>query len=808
MSTPLATASRLAGLLAKSKRAVQLALADTTPNGVVFVRGQQADGWLLTSLPYHFVQQLDARAPTIGYRNAEHLVSDPPARFAPIDRKGNKIPIADISAHHVARAHRLRQALVFSLEKRDSLTTAETKQAAFASFTATWGDCDKKTWNRMLDRTIQRDAGEDRFEDLALYFDKTVTLRAGARATIAIADTAAERTLLDATAAVKKPTEPTLAELASIWARACEFIAYLVGAVGAREIFAKRRLLELLRDCGVQVARTEEALRRQINRKYGSWLENGQTFSVLEDKRSTNSGWFRKPDLVRTGDFDKIVGEAVINREGEIAPAIRALRGSGELSDSFVSNYLSNPRAKSYVPNEVRKLCIPEAKRLEAIHRGPREHKRLGAYHQVNWDNVAAGDLFSADDLTSPVYTYRWDSEGRLSLIRGQLLMVIDERTTFILAFVFISEPVYNSAQIYNVFTDAFSDFGIPRRALVLENGLWRRSSWIKGRRDADRTGLGDQGLMRVAGRIIHAKQPRGKSIERVFGLVQSEMVALPGWSSRNERQIRNERFEKLKRDIESGHADPAQHLLSEDQLVSAYTKIFERYNDTPQEGRKLKGLTPRQGWERLQTTPLARFDDKSLWLLSNNPQKVKISQRNGIMLTIPGVGKVRYIGDETGARAGESVLAWVNARRPDVLCCTTLDKKDVFTVPRYNELDDRIDASNFAEENAKTAAHDRYAVERYRTLKNSLSQKHYRPVIVDRWTRETGEKMALQNREVTARQKEKTQLDASLNRRARAAQLPSALVHRDEESLGYLDDYNAGLSEINEALALEREDL
>jgi hypothetical protein len=54
---------------------------------------------------------------------------------------------------------------------------------------------------------------------------------------------------------------------------------------------------------------------------------------------------------------------------------------------------------------------------LRDIHHGPRTAKLNGAYINRNWDHVAAGDWYQADDITLNSYFYAPDGNGGLALI-------------------------------------------------------------------------------------------------------------------------------------------------------------------------------------------------------------------------------------------------------------------------------------------------------------------------------------------------------------------------------------------------------
>jgi hypothetical protein len=810
MSAALFPISRIAIRLGMTNRAVQLAVRNVKPSGVLEVRGQKSSGYSLDQFPARFIDQLNTTAKKCGYWNAEQLLANPPQRWFPQDKNGKAVPIADIAEQYVDRAKRLQSALAVSLQLKDRLDETAARAAALKCYRQHFGAAaSERQWRRVVKQTIERDAGEERFDDITIYFAETISRNRVSADVIPVALTAADRTLLSALNAVAKQSAPTLAEVALIWTTYCEFVADSV-AGGIKQARAQKRALLLIEKSGVAIARTPEALRRNSRRKYAQWWENGENFRALEDQRQKQFGKVgRRPavDIKATGDYDQIVAQTVFNHGGRLADGVRCAREEGQLSSEFNAAYTTNPRRPAYVPKSVRRVCTPEVRRLTPIHRGPREHQLNSAYHEIDPHTWASGDFFSADDTTSPVYFYHFKEEGRPSVIRGQLLAAIDERSMCVLGLVLIAAPGYTSAHIYNLFTDVFTKFGMPRRGLILENGLWRRARFIKGKRDADKNGIADLGLRRLVGRIVHARLPRGKCIERVFGLLQDQMERLPGYSSRNERLIKNERFERLKRDVESGRVNPEAHLLNQEQLLDRYEEICEQYNDTPQQGKKLDGLTPRECWEKCQSIPpLARLDNRSLWLLSGDPRKYTIDQRHGIIIrNYPSLGTVRYVGQEAGARAGQQVLAWVNPRRPEVLCCTSLDTKEVFTLERYNPLDDRVDASNFEEEDAKLRAQNAYAPDRYRSLSNRLGSTSYAAVRTTPEVAWTGAQMRLQSETALARQRQSQQLKARIARRAQNAGISIARIRQTEEIPDALEDLAASKEAFKRKLQEER---
>src|ERR1039458_337773 len=72
----LFSAQQIAAALARTKRAVQLALVAVKPVGKQIVRGQDANAWSFCSLPALMQRQMENAAQERGYRNAEALLED------------------------------------------------------------------------------------------------------------------------------------------------------------------------------------------------------------------------------------------------------------------------------------------------------------------------------------------------------------------------------------------------------------------------------------------------------------------------------------------------------------------------------------------------------------------------------------------------------------------------------------------------------------------------------------------------------------------------------------------------------------
>lgn len=787
MSKGCFAATRIAAALGKSKRAVQLTLRNVKADGALMIRGQLTDSWSVRSLPSRYVLELDAIAEKCGYRNPEHLLENPPRRFAPRDAAGRDVPLSEISESCVARAVRLRTALAFALQQiREE---GKCDDLALQDYRREFGNASERHFRRLIKRTLQRDAGEERFDDVVLYFDESVARKRTAQEHIPIANTAADRTLLDAFNSVKNPSKPTPEEIALIWTVCCEYVANAVGAGGEKQKRAQRCVLDLLTKSGVAIARTPAALRKNFKRKYERWWTGGQKFTALEDERRVSSGFHRAPDLLET-DRLKLIAHARINCGGRMSQAWRELLRAGELSPELTTYYLSNPRSKSHVPRSIRDAIGADVERLKAYHHGPREHRLRGAYHTRDWSGVAAGDWFQADDLTAPVYFYKQTARGN-ELTRGQFLPMIDERTTKILGFVLIQERNYNSLDIRSLVTVVCSEHGLPRRGFSFEKGIWQSSKLITGKRGLDLQGEADMGLRRLGMRFRHAQLPRGKVIERTLGQLQDLMESLPGYCGRDERLDRFERFQRIKLDVEARRAMAEDHFLSAEKLRDAFQEIVDRYNAEPQQGSKLNGASPNDGWNILQASePRTRYRDELFYFLASDVRKLTIG-RNGLTFRV-GKKPFNYKGEQTGKRQGETVYAWFNPRRPETLACTTdLYGSEVFIVERSYDTP-AVDASAelLDAEHRRIAAHNGYAPALYHVVKNSLPSNAFREFRGVGAAVRLGAEIESQQKEVSERRRSAERLHRDIARRSKRAGISPILVPASPDSLTSLDEY------------------
>ncbi len=770
-TTLVFTAARIASVLGRDKRGLLRILGRIPPTGKVLVRGNQmADAWSVENLPAHYRADLERLAKIKQCRSADHLLAEGLTRWNP------PIPLNEIARHQVDRAVRVKNAFTraIALYGNPRVTIGEVRRAAWEDYQKEFGVISERQVRRVFDRVLTRDAGEEHFDDLSLYLDDRLSREKTGEAVLPGLLSPHEQAIFRYLSAVKTPSEPTVEELDLIWFAVCESLHVQVEE-RTKERVARRAMTDFLEKSPVRLSFNRDALKKQVVRKYARYLECAGDFNLMCDQRGEKSGW-RRALVLPDQDRELIVAHAALQKGGRIAPAIRDLRNDGMLSQEFVSHHLANPSRKSYVPQSVRDQVQPDVRRLKNMEHGPRTHELNGAYLTRNYDAMAAGDYWQADDVTLPCYF--WDeTENGPARMRGQFLVMIDVRTDFILGFLLIPERNYDSLAIRSLITVCASKHGLPRRGFYFERGIWKSSKIISGSASALPFEHADRGLRGLGMELHHARLPRGKVIERTIGQLQNRMEGLPGYAGRDERHDIRERAQRVFLDVDAGRSPMNEKLFSKSQYCEQLARIIEDHNAEPQEGTRLQGMSPAEAWERLQgDRPRQGFGSKWRYVLARDVRKVKVG-RNGITLRY-GKKPFVYHDAETGKRVGEEVLAWFDPMLPDVLACTDLDRKNVFSVELAKEVP-AMDAPPklLHDEMSKADAHQAYAKSLYWTSRNTLKDRHYVTTIADVQTVRMGEDFDQQREKIAARNDERERRGRTNRSIVQRDGLPSELL-------------------------------
>jgi hypothetical protein len=752
------TAAEIAIALGAQRQAIQRALAMSPEAGTRIVRGNEAATWAVDSLPAAIRSKLDRRAKAKGYLSAEHLLSGPPRRFEA------RVPINQLCEQVQQRAMKLRDALALPLaEQGGGRKGAALAEIGLREYRRAFGfEIEDRHWRRLLSRTVERDAGDEQWARLELYVDERLRAPKPTSHTKGLSEKKlgleAENILLAYAGQVRTASSPTAQEKALLWQCAFEQSAELAqNGIKARD--ARLAMRRALWKCGVTLAKNEVSMGQLWRVKEEAWRAAGSSISALKDRRSETSGNHRMPELTKR-DIDLITAQA-IRRGGRVSQAWREALETGELSPEVRSHYDGAYHAsKSYVPRKIRDLITPDVRALHDIHHGPRRAELNGAYISRDWSGVSAGDWYCADDVTQNSYYYAPDEHGRLSLMRGQLLLMIDCRSTCILAFAFLDQRNYTAHAIRTLITHTADTHGLPRQGFYLERGIWATSRLLKGDSqisNEDLTWTESEGGLRELGlKFRHSKLPRSKPVERVIGALQNLLDGEPGDSGRDEVKQGFERMRERKRLVEAGHAPAEKFFYSYEQLTNRIAQMCDGYNADRNDGKMTGARTPIDAWQRYQSVPLVRLPAEARYLLAHHKRPLYVG-RNGITLHF-GKQTFNYRNEQTGRLIGRKVLAWFNPESSEILAVTDMNRENCFTIERNED----VPAMNASPEELNAAmasrdAHNGYLKHRYRTLAR-LPNLNFRPTLIDAETGNLGRTIEKQKGDLTTKRKERSE--------------------------------------------------
>jgi hypothetical protein len=364
-------------------------------------------------------------------------------------------------------------------------------------------------------------------------------------------------------------------------------------------------------------------------------------------------------------------------------------------------------------------------------------------------------DWLCADDATLEVYFYVPDGKGWFTLTRGQLLLMIDVRSTRILGYALLPEKSYNARAIRTLITKTCDEHGLPRKGFYFESGIWKSSRLLKGNKNDTPFSWSEAelGLRALGLKFMHSRLPRSKPVERVLGALQDLMDGEPGFVGGNEMKEKFERVQRHKLDVDARKEHPSEHFYDLDRWTAKLDELCERYNADRQDGKMTGGFSPNDAFDKFTRAddPPIKLPAGCRYLLSHHKRPVKVTS-NGITLRF-GKQVFNYRDEQTGKLRGQTVLAWFNPETPEVLSVTDLNRENPICIERTEEVPAMdAPAELLAQEMGKINAHLSYARTRYRILKARFSVP-FRRTIADTNTVLLGVEMSQQqNRTLAAR--------------------------------------------------------
>src|SRR5713101_4299156 len=771
----LFTGGQIAAALHRSKRSVLESLKHTSPSGRKVVFGNEARKWSKDALPKSISTALENVA-TRQKTSIDELLASPPPFWQP------RYPLSQLCEEAIERASLLQRALgpTFARLSDVNLASKDLEQLGIEDYRRVFGhSISMRHWRRLLKRTLDRGGGVENWGRLEIYLDESparkLELRKGATFTpIAL------KPLQELISSFANPVEPTELEKDCLWIYAFEHYERESEDTGKPRA-VKRATLKFLCENASFLGKSEKGIKLQFDRKLKRWIAGGRIPAAIVDARRKNPG--RPAPKFSEQEEHALIAKS-LRSGGRLAQAWRESREKGLLGARVSQHYTSTPARKSYVPGRIRKLIANKIKILRDYHHGPRQAKLNGAYINRDPSTFHAGDWFQADDCTLPNYYYIESGEG-FALVRGQFLAMCDCRTTFILGYVLIPQRNYTAHHIRNLTTIVADTYGLPRRGFYYENGMWRTARLLHGRRDEINWHETEMGLRGLGLQFCHAKLPRGKVIERVFGLLQNQLESVPGYAGRDERHDKFELVQEQLSLVRRGKAQPTDFFLSEPEYLKRLEAIVERYNNERQEGKYCPGVSPREAFEKFHgEEPRIRLGRSCRHLLATHKMRVR-SGRNHISFRF-GKEQFTYKSRETGALRGEELIVWFNVENPSVISVTNLkeDPRTLFTVEREISVPG-MDAPPEVLEAAlaQNEAHEAYRKGLYRAVSQNFSTgfagRMFRQNLIDHKTAEIGEAMREQQAEMKRQKIEKKKRAAAIERKAARLGIPPGVMSR-----------------------------
>lgn len=651
-------------------------------------------------------------------------------------------PLADMHAGEISHAQALQTALATALRLPLETSIAERARLARPQYRAAFGvKGSERHLRRLISRTIERDGGAGRWENLELYLAEQPRRREPAQHPKFCGAQFAD--LETALATIADRTAPTAADRAFTWRHSIEWLETRIAA-GTPEADAKSELRGYLWKAAPFLARSENALRKTLDGKLRLAREVGSVAAVI-DRRAEKSGnrkWERYWGH-RIAEWDwnlKLFACHTTTRHGREAQAWRECHlGTTPTRERFTESFREyhpfNPRVhKSQVPKAVRRALAPTMAAIEDLTYGPRAARlRLPSIHQ-DWSGVEPGAWMSADDLTADFYVWEasefgdYEFEGtRFDVFRPQILAMTDERSDFPLGFSVLPTPTYSGRDIKALCCKVWMDetIGLPGKGARFEGGSWQALA-VKALFDWPKI---DEAFLRagIALSLRHRRTPKGKPIERVFGSLHHLLDHLPGWVGNDEQ---HRKFERVRRFLQSlkrygqpvkAEVDPRQGLLSRAEATDELDRAIRQFSEEPKNGERHGGLSPAELWSQGVRSVRKVLPESLRYLLASDCSRQTVTHE-GIRLKV-GREFLHYVGSEKlGALQREKVEVYFNAEMPESVSVIhrASDPRGVnpFAVPLFKRLPAHgATAEQFAEARTHQQAFAKFGRTLFRTL-------------------------------------------------------------------------------------------
>lgn len=696
----LFTAAEFAAKIGCKRQYFHKVLRGSPAGGTKLVRGVQAAAWSIGALPSPLLQRL-LRV------SASHKFATPLDYMQSRASMPALPSLSAVAPGEVARAQKLQSALARCLQQMGASVHERARVAADDYQREFRRKVSNRHLRNLIADVIERDGGQRNFARIELYVAKSAR-RSVARTAPAVDATFNFDELENAIATVRDRSKPTISEIAYCWRALVAMVRDRIAA-GEEERKLKRQLRGYIVRSAPFMGPTSAAAKRNINLKLRAAIDGGGIDALTDGRISPNR---ERTDLVERWQTElTLCARHTVkhcgNRESQ---AYRQLhRGTAHNGDKFSAEFCAAfpfdvRRAKSEIPKWFRAALRPIVKSVRDHRLGPHADRlALPSIHR-DWSNVLAGASYTSDDVTLNHYVIDWHDDGeyefagrRFNVCRPQFLPVVDERSGLPLGFCVIPARSYNSRHIRTLMTRICMrpEIGLPFEQFAFERGIWgaRNVEALAGWSELDESFA----RFGVQLSIRHATTPKAKIIEQVIGTLQNLDEFAPGYIGRGEQSVKHERVQRfllgLKRigQPRKAEVDPREMLMTLSECEEMLATVCQRFADEPQNGKRLAGLSPAEGWEQLSGGKAHIVLPDSLRYLLGTTEATPTVTREGIKLRVGRANKFYYGSEQLGALIGEKVRVRYNEELPEIVTVThpATDPRGLrpFSVPLFEEL-------------------------------------------------------------------------------------------------------------------------
>jgi len=283
------TATQIARAAGLTRQAVHAGLAKVAPAG----EGTPASCWGFSDLPIDWQLAIAKRGVMRGFENGEHYLRNLPAPWK------CPLPWGQGTRANQDKAVKLQRVFIRDLEFRASpaVTAAQADAASLEDFKKQFGyPINERTWRRLRQRTLERDAGEENWQRLEIYLDDRALKPRKASQHI-IQNEYKHQELDSAITALESRETPTAQDRAFIWDKIFTHYEDLTEKLADAPMANRERrsikasLLHYLFQAfpAGTLCASSASLKHRFDEKLAQWRAKGRTAAAVMDNRK-NSG--------------------------------------------------------------------------------------------------------------------------------------------------------------------------------------------------------------------------------------------------------------------------------------------------------------------------------------------------------------------------------------------------------------------------------------------------------------------------------------------------------------------------------------